>query len=371
MLLKIAIAGCGKIADAHAEQIRRIEGCDLVAVCDREALMAQQLADRFRVGRHFSDLGRLLEESKPDVVHVTTPPQSHFELARQCLDSGCHVYVEKPFTLDAREAEELVALAERRGLRLTVGHDAQFSPAARRMRELVREGYLGGAVVHMESYYGYDLGDSAYAAAFLGNTEHWVRRLPGGLLQNVISHGIARIAEFVTGENVRVFAHGFASPLLRSLGSDDVLDELRAVVVDEDGRTAFFTFSSQMRPLLQQFRIFGPKNALLLDELQQTVVRVRGAAFKSYAERFLPPAIFAKEYAANAVRNVRLFLANELHMESGKKELMASFYRSISEGGPLPISYREILVTARLMDSIFEQVGKAPSLARSEEKVPC
>jgi len=370
MLLRVAIVGCGKIADAHAEQIRRIKGCDIVAVCDREALMARQLAERFKVERSFDNLGRLLEESKPDVVHITTPPQSHFEIARQCLEGGCHVYVEKPFTLDAREAEELVRLAERRGLRLTVGHDAQFSPATRRMRELIREGYLGDAVVHMESYYGYDLGDAAYAGAFLRDTDHWVRRLPGGLLQNVISHGVARIAEFVKGENPRVMAHGFVSPLLRGLGGD-VLDELRVVIVDDDHTTACFTFSSRMRPLLNQFRIFGSKNGLLLDEQQQTVVKLRGGAFKSYAERFLPPVIFASQYLANAARNVRLFLANDFHMESGKKELIAAFYRSIVEGTPAPIPSSQILLTARLMDSIFEQVGKSPSLAHSGESISC
>src|SRR5207245_8294239 len=154
MPLRVAIVGCGKIADAHAEQIRRLAGCDIVGVCDREELMARQLAERFKVERYFDDLGELLEEARPDVVHITTPPQSHFEIARQCLGHGCHVYVEKPFTLDAREAEELVRLAERRELRLTVGNDAQFSPATRRMRELIRDGYLGDAVVDMESYYG-------------------------------------------------------------------------------------------------------------------------------------------------------------------------------------------------------------------------
>jgi predicted dehydrogenase len=371
MSLRVAIVGCGKIADAHAEQIRRIRECDLVAVCDREPLMAQQLAERFSVPAHFSDLDRLLENGRPDVVHITTPPQSHFELARRCLESACHVYVEKPFTVDAREAEELLALADQRNLRLTVGHDAQFSPAARRLRDLVRAGYLGDAVVHMESYYGYDLGDGAYAGAFLNDPEHWVRRLPGGLLQNVVSHGIARIAEFVAGENPQVMASGFASPLLRRLGCGDVLDELRVLIVDGDHRTAFFTFSTHMRPLLQQFRILGSKNALLLDELQQTVVKLRGVPFKSYAERFLPPVIFAKEYLSNARRNAQLFLANDFHMESGKKELIAAFYRSIAAGAPVPIPYREILMTSRLMDSIFEQVGKAPTQACFEERFPC
>ena len=66
------------------------------------------------------------------------------------------------------------------------------------MRALVESGYLGGAPVHMESYYGYDLGEPSYARALLGDQQHWVRRLPGKLLHNIISHGIARIAEFLT-----------------------------------------------------------------------------------------------------------------------------------------------------------------------------
>lgn len=365
MSLRVAIVGCGKIADAHAAQIRRIEGCRLVGACDREELMARQLAERFPVERCFTDLGDLLNEARPDVVHITTPPQSHFEIARRCLEHGCHVYVEKPFTLDAREADELIDLAEGQGRKLTVGHHYQFSPAARRMRELVRRGYLGDDVVHMESYYGYDVGDSTYARAFLGDKDHWVRKLPGGLLQNVISHGVARISEFLTTDRPLVVAHGFISPLLRRLGEEEVLDELRVLIADPGHATAYFTFSSRMRPGLHQFRILGSRNGLLLDERQQILVKLRGAAFKSYLEQFVPPVIFGKEYFFNAVRNVRLFLARDFHVESGKKELISAFYRSILNGTPPPIPYREILLTARLMDSIFEQVGSR------EEAVSC
>src|SRR5437867_3676213 len=119
-MLKVAIVGCGKIADAHASQILRINGCELVGVCDRELLTAR--------------------------------------------------------------------------------HDDQFGHAARRMRALIQSGYLGGAPVHMESYFCYDLADPEYARALLGDKRHWVRRLPGKLLQNTISHGIARIAEFLNND---------------------------------------------------------------------------------------------------------------------------------------------------------------------------
>ena len=99
-MLKVAIVGCGKIADAHATQILRIGGCEIVGVCDREPLMAQQLYERFPVKRYFTDLAELVSETRPDVIHITTPPESHFDIARFCLEHRCHVYVEKPFTLD-------------------------------------------------------------------------------------------------------------------------------------------------------------------------------------------------------------------------------------------------------------------------------
>lgn len=202
-MLRVAIIGCGKIADSHASQILRIEGCELVSVCDTEPLMARQLCERFAVKQYFSDLTELLTKSRPDVVHITTPPTSHFEIAKLCLDWGCHVYVEKPFTAYKDEARQLIAFANERGRKITVGHDDQFSHVARRMRTLVQGGFLGGGPVHMESYYGYELGGAAYAGALLGDRRHWVRRLPGKLLHNVISHGIARIAEFLTTDSPR------------------------------------------------------------------------------------------------------------------------------------------------------------------------
>jgi predicted dehydrogenase len=365
MSLRVAIVGCGKIADAHAEQIRQMPGCRLVAVCDREPLMAGQLADRFDVDSCFTNVDDLLTDAAPDVVHVTTPPQSHHAIARRCLESGSHVYVEKPFTVDAREAEDLIALAETSDLRLTVGHDAQFSPAALRMRALVRQGYLGESVVHMESQYGYDLGDATYARAFLGDANHWVRRLPGGLLQNVMSHGLARIAEFLHGKTSQVMAQAFTSPALADFGCEDVLDELRVMIVDEAKTTASFTFSSRIRPSLQQFRVFGSRNGLALDELQQTVLKMRGTPFKSYAERFIGPMSLAQQYVRNVGGNAWRFLRSEFHMEAGKRELIAAFYRSIIDGTPVPIPYGEILLTARLMDAIFEQVVPGGSRGRA------
>jgi predicted dehydrogenase len=356
-MLKAAIVGCGKIADSHASQIARIDRCEIVAVCDKEPLMAKQLAKRFPVKHAFSSLTELLDVAKPDVVHITTPPQSHFPLAKTCLERGCHVYLEKPFTVWADEAEELIALANTKGVKITAGHDDQFSHVTRRMRSLVRGGYLGGAPVHMESYYCYEISNTGYAGALLGDKQHWVRRLPGKLLQNIISHGIARIAEFLPDDSPEVITCGFTSPLLRKLGESEIIDELRTIIHCAGGTTAYFTFSSQMRPGLHGFRIYGSKNGLALDQDQETLIKLRGAHLKSYAEKFVPPLSIARQHLQNVSVNLRTFLRNDFHMKSGMKFLIESFYRSITEGTPEPIPYREIILTARIMETIFKSLS--------------
>lgn len=362
-MLKVAIVGCGKIADSHAAQIRRIENCEIVAVCDREPLMARQLYERFPIKAHYSDLDTMLREARPDVVHITTPPESHFALARHCLESGVNVYVEKPFTLYEPEARDLIDLARQRNLKITAGHDDQFTHVARRLRAEVRKGYLGSRPVHMESYYCYELSDSGYAGALLGDKRHWIRRLPGKLLQNIISHGIARIAEYFTSDAPEVTVQASISPYLRARGETEIVDELRVIVAEESGTTAYFTFSSQMRPSLHMFRIFGDKNGLILDHDQEILIKVRGKRYKSYAEKFVPPIAFARQYFGNFKTNLSCFLKNDFHMKSGMKFLIESFYRSIETGGEPPIPYREILLTARIMDAIFIQVDSQQRLA--------
>ena len=165
--MRVALVGCGKIADQHVEAIRRIPGCSIVALCDLEPLMARQLGERFGISQCFSDVHEMLRTVSPDVVHITTPPQSHYSVARECFDSGAHVYIEKPFTLRTDEAEELIQFANRLGLNVTAGHNLQFTLEMLEMRRLMREGFVGGEPAHLESYFSYDLGDPTYAKGLL------------------------------------------------------------------------------------------------------------------------------------------------------------------------------------------------------------
>ncbi|MGA2401905.1 MAG: Gfo/Idh/MocA family oxidoreductase, partial [Syntrophobacteraceae bacterium] len=113
-MLKVAIVGCGLVADQHLTQIRRVPDATIVAVCDSEPLMARQLSDRFKVPGCFYDVKEMLKSARPHIVHITTPAKSHYPLGKICLEAGCHVYIEKPFTVTAVQTEEILSIAEAR-----------------------------------------------------------------------------------------------------------------------------------------------------------------------------------------------------------------------------------------------------------------
>ena len=317
--------------------------------------MARQLAERFQIPGVFSDAQEMFTALSPDVVHITTPPQSHFLLAKQSLQAGSHVYLEKPFTVMAAEAKELLELADDRHLKVTVGHNYQFTLEMLEMRRLVTSGFLGGNPVHAESHWGYELGDASYVGPMLGSKTHWIRQLPGQLLQNVISHGVAKLAEFLD-DDVEIIAHAHQSEEMQSLGGREVQDEVRVFLRDKNGMTAFFCFSTQIGPKLNCLRLCGPKNSLFVDQNSGSVFQLESKPCKSYLTYFVPPLRLAQQHIRNARINIINFLRRKLHQDFGMKELIERFYTSIRLNGPPPIPYREILLTARIMDEIFAQI---------------
>jgi hypothetical protein len=116
-----------------------------------------------------------------------------------------------------------------------------------------------------------------------------------------------------------------------------------------------------MRPSLHLLRLYGPKNGLVMDELQQTVLRVRGSRYKSYLEQFVPPLAYATDYIRNSLGNMKKFTKSDFQMGYGMRELIRRFYCSITDGGGPPIPYAEILRTAWIMDEIFSQLMGAGS----------
>lgn len=115
----------------------------LCTVCDRDEATLERFREQFPGVRTVQTLGEVLEDGAVKGVVVATPAETHYALAREALLAGRHVYVEKPLVLDQAHAEELIGLAEERGLVLMVGHLLQYHPAFVRLKDMAASGELG------------------------------------------------------------------------------------------------------------------------------------------------------------------------------------------------------------------------------------
>ncbi|MFG2792096.1 Gfo/Idh/MocA family protein [Streptomyces sp. NPDC048419] len=137
------ILATGGIAAAFTADLIDLPDAEVVAVASRTKTSAKAFAERFGIARAYGDWAGLAEDTDIDVVYVATPHSAHREAAGLCLEAGRNVLCEKAFTLNAPEAQELVALARGRGSFLMEAMWMYCNPLVRRLKELVDDGAIG------------------------------------------------------------------------------------------------------------------------------------------------------------------------------------------------------------------------------------
>jgi predicted dehydrogenase len=141
--LKVGVVGCGYWGPNLIRNFRQSPDCDLKVLCDSsESRLShmRRLYPELATTQKFEDL---LSNSELDAVVIATPLRFHYTMAKAALNAGKHVFIEKPMARTEAEAAELVSLAERQGLVLMIGHTFLFSPAVRRMKEIISAGDIG------------------------------------------------------------------------------------------------------------------------------------------------------------------------------------------------------------------------------------
>jgi predicted dehydrogenase len=129
--MKAALIGAGQIARQHLACLQGLPGVEIAAVCDLSPSVAEAAAERHQVGRWYTDYRKMLDEVRPNVVHVTTPPNSHYRLASDALNAGSHVIVEKPATVTFDELDGLLHRATERHLALVEDYNYLFNTPPR------------------------------------------------------------------------------------------------------------------------------------------------------------------------------------------------------------------------------------------------
>ena len=147
-MVNIAVIGAGYWGPNLVRNFTTTQGAKLLAVCDLNAARLAKVCSGYPAVEQHTDYAALLARADLHAVAIATPVSSHYPLAKQALEAGKHVLVEKPMTATVAQAEELVALAKARGLVLMVDHTFAYTPAVRRIRDMVRSGELGEALYY-------------------------------------------------------------------------------------------------------------------------------------------------------------------------------------------------------------------------------
>ena len=141
--IRVGVVGCGYWGPNLIRNLRQSSDCHLKVLCDTSETRLshmRRLHPEVATTHHYAEL---LQDPELDAIVVATPVRFHYEMAKAALDAGKHVFVEKPMARSGAESEELVSLADRQGLVLMVGHTFLFSPAVRRMKEIIDAGDIG------------------------------------------------------------------------------------------------------------------------------------------------------------------------------------------------------------------------------------
>jgi len=244
--IKVGVVGCGYWGPNLIRNFRSLPDCSLKMMCDVSQQRLKHLATLYPEVEGATDFGHVLNGAGLDAVVIATAVKLHFPMAKAALEAGKHTFIEKPMASSAAECEELIAIAKKNGVVLMTGHTFLYSPAVRKIKEIVDSG---------------DVGEIRYISA---------RRLNLGLFQKDINvawdlapHDIS-IIQYIMGEqpitiNCRGSAH--ITP-----GIEDVTTMCLSF---EKQRTAII-HSSWLDPRkVREMTIVGSKRMIVYDDVVQ------------------------------------------------------------------------------------------------------
>ncbi|MGD0046026.1 MAG: Gfo/Idh/MocA family oxidoreductase [Bryobacteraceae bacterium] len=142
-MIRVGIIGYGYWGPHIARNFNAADDCEVAVICDKSPTAQQRIRRAYPDVRATCDVSEVLRSPQIDAVAVITPVWTHFELAKTALENGKHVFVEKPFTSTAAQAEELIELAARKHLTIMVDHTFLFTGAVRKIQQLIDDGTLG------------------------------------------------------------------------------------------------------------------------------------------------------------------------------------------------------------------------------------
>jgi predicted dehydrogenase len=347
--MRAAVIGAGQISKQHLGAMARCPDVTVVGVCDLSPVMAEAAADRFKIQAWFTDHERMLAEQRPDVVHVLTPAATHFSLARQCLEKGAHVFVEKPIAENLSQIEELLSLAANKQLHVIEDHNYQFNRDVQHIAGLVASGALG-QVRHVDVDLCLDIGAAADPTTTVRSGSAATHA--AGPISDFLTH-LCYLSYLFIGDHQRVTCIGRQST--RPCGAS--AHNLQALVEGRDA-TARLGFSTDSQPDAFTIRLQGTRMNVQTNLFELGVLRT---AVLGGPKPLVPIRNMLRRGRAEwagAARSLHRKLGGGPGPYEGLWELVRRFYDSLKNGSPSPVSPQQILAVNRLYHEILNE---APS----------
>ncbi len=267
--LSVAVIGAGYWGKNLVRNFATTKRCALRTVCDinEDLLAAHQRGFPFLSTT--TDVEMVLRDGRVQAVVIATPVPTHFEIAARALRAGKHVYVEKPLTLRAAQARELIDLARELKLKLMVGHLLEYHPAVNYLKDMLDRGQLG------QPYYMYT--QRVNLGIVRQNENAWWSLAP---------HDISVVCYLLGSEPVSVAANG------QCYLQRDIEDVVFATIKFADGKMAHVHCSWLDPHKIRKMTVVGPQKMVTFDDMEATEkIRIydKGAAIKhdittSYAD---------------------------------------------------------------------------------------
>lgn len=238
--LRLAIVGCGWVAGYMALFARLNRRIRLVACCDHTLANAERLAARYRVPHTYEDYRAMLEREALEAVYLAVPHDLHLEMAGAAIESGRHVFLEKPIARTLAEGREIARLARVAGVRAGVNYQYRYDPACYALASAARQGHLG------KLHYGrcnvpWQRGKDYFEQ---GPWRGQLARAGGGTLITQGSH-VLDVLLWALGGQPRAALGAIAR---RRFAQTEVEDLAQGTVEMEDGALAQFSSSMVARP---------------------------------------------------------------------------------------------------------------------------
>jgi predicted dehydrogenase len=341
--VKSAVIGTGEISAEHLGFLAKSKAADLVGVCDLSRAAAGYAAKTFGALKAYTDYKQMLDEAKPEVVHVLTPPQSHVALATDCLDAGAHVICEKPITLRHDQFTSLWNHANDRGKRLVEDHNYRFNRPVLHIEKLLADGVLGD-VSEVDVRMALKIrGGGRFADRNMPNPAH---KLPAGVIHDFITHLSYLVLRFFPDP-------GKVSAAWTNHGNDDLFkyDDLDAILIAGD-KHARIRFSCRTAPDCFALTVRGTKAEVQTD-LFHPFMRLQKP--RTGGEK-LAPVVNQLANGLQLVGSSFATLRNKLMQRSpyeGLHTFLTRTYDALEHDSEPPVTFDDMDRASRLIDQML------------------